>query len=45
MARNSPSGKGRGGFASGLTRRGKKQKIAVKRQNRLRNVLNKEKAH
>jgi hypothetical protein len=43
MARNSPSGKGRGGFASGLTRRARKHKIVVKRQNRERNISNKQK--
>jgi hypothetical protein len=45
MARNSPSGKGRGGFSSSLTRRARKHNIVVKTQNRLRNILNKEKAH
>jgi hypothetical protein len=43
MARNSPSGKGRGGFASSTTRRGRKYRVQIKRQNRVTNVLNKEK--
>lgn len=44
MARNSPSGKGRGGFASATTRRGRKHRVWIKAQNRLTNALNKEKA-
>lgn len=43
MARNSPSGKGRGGFASSMTRRSRKHKVRIKSFNRLRNILNKEK--
>lgn len=43
MARNSPSGKGRGGFASATTRRRKKLTTAIKSANRLRNILNKQK--
>lgn len=44
MARNSPSGKGRGGFASSTTRRAKKYRVFTKKSNRLLNILNKEKA-
>jgi hypothetical protein len=44
MARNSPSGKGRGGFASSATRRTRKHRVLVKSQNRHQNILNKEKA-
>ena len=43
MARNSPSGKGRGGFSSATTRRRHKYRVQIKRQNRLTNILNKEK--
>jgi hypothetical protein len=44
MARNSPSGKGRGGFASSATRRTRKYRVFTKKSNRLQNILNKEKA-
>ena len=38
MARTSKSGKGKGGFASSLTRRNRKNAVAVKSANRRRNV-------
>lgn len=44
MARNSPSGKGRGGFASSTTRRRKRLRTATKSANRLQNITNKQKA-
>jgi len=44
MARNSPSGKGRGGFASSVTRRNRKTSALRKSQNRARNDANKAKA-
>lgn len=44
MARNSPSGKGRGGFASAATRRRRRLSVSIKATNRLRNTVNKAKA-
>tara|TARA_B110000503_G_C7117617_1_gene401071 strand:- start:1172 stop:1309 length:138 start_codon:yes stop_codon:yes gene_type:complete len=44
MARNSPSGKGRGGFASSRTRRSRKAAVIRKSENRARNAANKAKA-
>lgn len=38
MAKNTPSGKGMGGFYSSKNKRARKHTVAVKRANRLRNA-------
>lgn len=41
MARTSRSGKGKGGFASAMTRRARKKAVQVKSANRARNAAEK----